>query len=246
MEKIVINGTVDKKKISERFKDSDIQIFYNIHSGGIKTCNAYSAVFFTGDDSAQSVEGWIGNEHLRITKGEKELIREIEFFLGIPQPLEIERKFLVEYPDIEFLNGMKNCNYVNISQCYKTDENGNFRVRRRGKDGEYIYIRTEKQKISETVRLETEKRISASDYENAIKGEKVLSKRRYLFVYKDKYFELDIFPFWQDRALLEVELKKEDEKFELPAFLSVIKEVTSDPSYKNSFIAAEFGTVHEI
>jgi len=244
MEKIVINGTADREKILSRFKSSDVQIYFDVISDGMKTCNEYSAVFFTGDYSQCSIAGWVGNEHLRIAENEAELIKEIEFFLGIPEPLEIERKFLVEYPDADMLDNLENCAFVYISQCYTSDENGTFRVRKRGRDGEYIYIRTEKHKISEVVRLETERRISASDYDAAVKGEKVLSKRRYLFIYKNKYFELDIFPFWQDRALLEIELKDENEVFELPSFLKVIKEVTANPCYKNSNIAAKFGTVN--
>lgn len=242
----MINGTADEKRIADKFKNSGAQIFFNIDADGLKVRNEYSAVFFTGDYSEKSLDGWIGNEHLRIAKSEEELIKEIEFFLGIPQSLEIERKFLVEYPDIGVLENLKNCTCVDISQCYTSDENGNFRVRKRGRDGEYIYIRTEKHKISETVRAETERRISESDYKQAVKGNKVLSKRRYLILYKDKYFELDIFPFWQDRALLEIELKTENEKFEIPEFLKVIKEVTVNPFYKNSCIAEKFGTVKEI
>ena len=69
----------------------------------------------------------------------------------------------------------------------------------------------------------------------------MLYKRRYLILYREKCFELDIFPFWQDQALLEIELKSETEDFELPPFLHVIKEVTFDKHYRNSVLSQIYG-----
>lgn len=241
-EKIAVNGVINENKITGLFKNSDIEIHFNVKSDGIKTCNEYSAVFFTGNYDKQDLHNWIGNEHLRVTDSETELLNEIKFFLGIPEPVEIERKFLIKYPTEKTINSIKECSSVEISQCYVSDENGKFRVRKRGKNGEYIYIKTEKTKISEIRRIESERRITQSEYESAIKGKKVLSKRRYMFLYNNKYFELDIFPFWQDKALLEIELKDENEQFDLPDFLNITKEVTYDPKYKNSHIAKLYAT----
>ena len=39
----------------------------------------------------------------------KNLISEISSFLGEPKPYEIERKFLIEYPDINWLEKNKKC-----------------------------------------------------------------------------------------------------------------------------------------
>ncbi|MGI6238806.1 MAG: hypothetical protein ACOYI5_04180, partial [Christensenellales bacterium] len=50
-------------------------------------------------------------------------------------------------------------------------------------------------------------------------------------------FELDIFPFWSDRALLEIELSDESDPVHLPPFIDVIREVTDDARYKNHAIA---------
>ena len=49
--------------------------------------------------------------------------------------------------------------------------------------------------------------------------------------------EIDLYEFWQDRATLEVELTAEDEKFDLPAYLKIIREVTDDKRYKNVNLA---------
>ena len=50
----------------------------------------------------------------------KRLLKEVVAFLGIPKSLEIERKFLIEYPDIEFLNSIKTCRRIPITQAYLT------------------------------------------------------------------------------------------------------------------------------
>ena len=52
-----------------------------------------------------------------------------------------------------------------------------------------------------------------------------------------KYIEIDVFPFWKDKAYLEIELISEDEKVEIPPFIEIIKEVTQDKRYTNKSIA---------
>ena len=56
-------------------------------------------------------------------------------------------------------------------------------------------------------------------------------------MYEGTYFEIDIFPFWRDKAFLEVELKSENEGFVLPPFIKVIKDVTEDEEYTNHALA---------
>jgi CYTH domain-containing protein len=51
------------------------------------------------------------------------------------------------------------------------------------------------------------------------------------------YFEIDIFPFWKDKAIMEVELKNENEEISLPNFIKIIKEVSEDENYKNHSLA---------
>lgn len=81
---------------------------------------------------------WTGTPHLRIIDNSTDfdtklnrLLKEVVAFLGIPKPLEIERKFLIEYPDIEFLNSIKTCRRIPITQAYlTTPEEGYFRIRK--------------------------------------------------------------------------------------------------------------------
>lgn len=97
---------------------------------------------------------WTGTPHLRIIDNStdfdtklKRLLKEVVAFLGIPKPLEIERKFLIEYPDIEFLNSIKTCRRIPITQAYlTTPEEGYFRIRKRGEGDKAVYIKTVKSK----------------------------------------------------------------------------------------------------
>jgi CYTH domain-containing protein len=52
-------------------------------------------------------------------------------------------------------------------------------------------------------------------------------------MYNNKYFEIDIYPFAQNRAICEIELLSEDEKFDFPPFINIVKEVTDDKRFSN-------------
>ena len=52
-------------------------------------------------------------------------------------------------------------------------------------------------------------------------------------------FEIDLFPFWEDRAILEIELQDEAQPVEFPPEIEILKEVTEDRRYTNSSMAKE-------
>ena len=58
--------------------------------------------------------------------------------------------------------------------------------------------------------------------------------------FKNQYFEIDIYPFWNDKAIMEIELRDENQEYVLPSNITVIKEVTDDDEYKNSSLAKKF------
>ena len=90
-------------------------------------------------------------------------------------------------------------------------------------------------------RIEKEKKITEKEYieymTSADPSRHTLIKTRYCFFYKNQYFEMDIYPFSSDKAILEIELSSASDKPKLPDYLEIIKEVTSDPSYRNSALA---------
>lgn len=199
------------------------------------------------------ISAWTGHPHLRIIGNDgsfedkmKALVAEISSFLGEPEPLEIERKFLIEYPDINLLESSEFCNKVDIEQTYLENAAGErFRLRRRGINGNYIYYHTYKEKISDIKRIEIEKRISKSEYDEFLSNTKsqkhTISKTRYCLVYENQYFEIDVYPFWKDKAIMEIELCNENCKVNLPDCINVIKEVSDDDAFSNFSLAKNYG-----
>ena len=195
------------------------------------------------------ISAWTGHPHLRVIDNStdfedkmKRLIAEIDAFLGEPVPFEIERKFLIEYPDVKWLESLPNCQRIEIIQTYlKSDDGAERRVRQRGADGHYIYFETVKQNVSEVKRIETERRLSANEYlrmlMEADTTKRQIRKTRYCLTYDNQYFEIDVYPCWNDKAIAEIELKDENEPIRLPKELTVIKEVTDDINYKNASLA---------
>lgn len=195
------------------------------------------------------LNAWTGHPHLRVIDNSTDfneklqrLMLEITSFLGEPEPYEIERKYLIEFPDLKLLDEMKNCKKVNIMQTYLlSDKNEEVRIRQRGIDGNYIYYKTIKKNISGIKRLEIEKRLTKDEYLQLLMSQdtnyKQIKKTRYCLMYDGIYYEIDIFPFWKDKAIMEVELKNENESIQFPPFIKIIKEVSDDEEYKNHSLA---------
>lgn len=93
-----------------------------------------------------------------------------------------------------------------------------------------------------TPRIELEERLSQDEYlrllMNADPEKRPIQKKRYCLVYENQYFEIDLFPFWTDQAIVEIELIREDSPVVFPPELEVIREVTGDPDYTNAALAA--------
>ena len=193
----------------------------------------------------KTMQCWMGHPHFRAIDNStnfenkmKRLVKEICVCLGEPNPLEIERKFLIEKPDVEILTSIPNCSRVDIIQTYLiSDQNEEKRVRQRGLDGSYIYTLTTKTHISDIKRIETEERITQREYltllNDADTNVHQIRKTRYCIMHNNKYFEIDIYPFSQNTAICEIELASEDETFEMPKYVKVIKEVTDDKRFSN-------------
>lgn len=160
-------------------------------------------------------------------------------------PLEIERKYLIEYPNIEKLNSLENCDKIEIVQTYLVSNDGEtLRVRQTFSNGKYTYYLTSKRKVTGITRIELEKEISKEEYlerlHNKDKDRRPIIKDRYK-IYEDNHcFEIDVYPFWNDKAIMEVELSSEDEKFVIPNIINVIREVTGEVEYLNSTLAKQF------
>lgn len=154
--------------------------------------------------------------------------------------LEIERKFLVEYPDCDKLNAVRQ---IEILQTYLENGSGGSqrRVRKITENGTDVYFYTEKEFITAVTRKENEYEISAENYAELLKEKKAdcvpVSKKRICFMYKKQLFELDLYPFSDEFAILELELDSPEQKIFYPEYVKIIKEVTGISEYSNSVLA---------
>ena len=196
------------------------------------------------------IAAWTGHPHLRVIDNStdfedklKRLLKEILSFLGEPEPFEIERKYLISYPDLKWLDSLPNCSKVDIIQTYLRSETGDeVRLRQRGSDGHYAYYQTVKQPVSNLKRIETERKLTQNEYLNLLMSadteKRQIRKTRYCMMYEDQYLEIDIYPFWNDRAVVEIELSDEEQEVKLPKELKVIREVTDDLRYRNAALSS--------
>lgn len=196
------------------------------------------------------IAAWTGHPHFRVidnSTGFEEkmlrLIREITAFLGEPAPMEIERKFLIERPSLHTLETLPNCERVDIIQTYlKTDKDTEeLRIRQRGANGHYIYFKTRKKKLSGMKRIEEEERLTQEEYISLMiqtdPAYRPIRKERYCLSENGLYYEIDIYPDWPDKAIMEIELYSENQEIEFPDGIVVIREVTNDRAYSNHELA---------
>lgn len=158
---------------------------------------------------------------------------------------EIERKYLIAYPDETALRALPDARISDIVQTYLLTEKGELRVRKWTENGTVTYISTYKEKTKGSLRrVEIEQVISEEKYltmlASADPSMNPLCKRRYTIPYGEHIAEIDIYPFFRDRAILEIELPSEDAAVTLPPFVTVIREVTGEKEYKNPVLARTY------
>jgi CYTH domain-containing protein/predicted ATPase len=195
------------------------------------------------------IEAWKGHPHhcvidnsVELREKLKNLIAAIRDFLGEPAPPEIERKFLVEMPDLALLEKLPGCRRVEIEQAYlPTTNDEKLRIRKWVEDGQAIYYKTRRRRVNGR-RLEVEERLTQRGYmemmEEAGSALQLLHKTRYSIPYQGQQFQLNVYPFWADRAVVKLELNEENADVQLPPQLKLIREVTGEREYKDYTLAA--------
>ncbi len=163
------------------------------------------------------------------------------------KPLETEYKYLIRFPDIDILKTQTDYKCEEMTQLYlelpkgMSEHGTRCRIRSIKSDEGIRYIRTFKESITDMTRIEIEDEISKEEFDALSgfirKGYLPISKHRHSFELHGFTYEVDIFPFWQDRAYLEIEVESENIHPPIPDFISVIKDVTTDFRYRNTSLA---------
>ena len=195
------------------------------------------------------IAAWQGHPHhciidnsVELREKLKNLIAAIRDFLGEPAPPEIERKFLVEMPELTALEKLPGFRRVEIEQAYlPTTNDEKLRIRKWVENGQAIYYKTRRRHVNGQ-RLEVEERLTQRSYKEMLEeaGEalQLLRKTRYSLQYDGQLFQLDVYPFWKEQAVVKIELNEENGQVRLPPELKLIREVTGERAYKDYALAA--------
>ena len=164
---------------------------------------------------------------------------------------EIERKYLIKMPDKSEIETLNIVSESEIEQIYLTPTaiRPNARIRKRVYRDNTEYTTTQKMRINDVKRIEDERVISREEYEELKKEAdqtlNVINKKRIVAEYKNQYFEIDIFGFWDDVAFMEIELKNENQSIDFPTEIKILAELTSDKRFSNHSMAKKIPDIKE-
>ena len=192
------------------------------------------------------IHAWTGHPHLRVINNHDDfeakmhrVLKEISNVLGLPQPIEEERKFIVAVtgplPDDSIES--------EITQTYlKGYPNAEERLRKRCWGQKAVYVHTTKVTTEERQELVTERQINQNLYEIMLPladpERHTIHKQRNSFIWKGQYFEIDTYmDRLQGLVMLETKGISENEDLRLPPFLRIVEEVTGKEEYYNYNLA---------
>ena len=55
----------------------------------------------------------------------------------------------------------------------------------------------------------------------------------------NSFFEIDVYDFWKNAAVMEIEMENENTKITFPPFIKIIAELTDDKSFTNHSMAKQ-------
>lgn len=191
------------------------------------------------------VHAWTGHPRLRvINNGEdfdrkmQRVIKEISAVLGLPQPIENERKYIVKV-----VGELPECMESEITQTFLVAEPGcEVRLRKRITNGVATNIHTSRRKISVNEELVTERHVGNSLYETMLQQadpyRRTIYKNRKSFIWKGQFFELDTYKSPIDNlVILETKGIASHEDLKLPPFIQIVEDITGNKDYFNINLA---------
>ena len=170
-------------------------------------------------------------------------IAAIYLVLGQEVPEAGKSKYLIAMPSIETLAEKYGAIPTEMMQTYLTSVNplAERRVRQQRNGRGYLYFYTEKRIGEDGKRWVTERPISEKEYIGYLMESdltlRAVRKTKYRFHCAGRAMEIDVYPFSAERAILFVYGGGHDGAA-LPEELTVLRDVTGDPDYKNRRLAA--------
>ena len=192
------------------------------------------------------IHAWTGHPHLRVINNHddfeakmRRVIKEISQVLALPQPIEEERKYVVQ------ITGQlpEDCTVSEITQTYlKGYPDAEERLRKRSWGKKNVYVHTTKKIIGGNEELVTERQLNQSLYEMMLPladpERATIHKLRHSFIWQGQYFEIDDYhDTLAGLTILETKGIAEGEPVKFPPFLKVLRDVTGDKDYYNYNLA---------
>ncbi|MBQ4392904.1 MAG: AAA family ATPase [Prevotella sp.] len=192
------------------------------------------------------IHAWTGHPHLRVINNHDDfetkmhrVLKEISQVLGLPQPIEEERKYKVQIvgpiPDDSTVS--------DIHQLYLKGYTGaEERLRRRSWGKKTVYVHTTKKQTAENEELVIERQLNQNLYEMMLPladpEREAIHKVRHSFIWKGQYFEIDNYQgALEGLTILETKGIAEDEPVKFPPFVKVLQDVTGNKDYYNYNLA---------
>ena len=194
------------------------------------------------------IEAWSGHSNFRIIDAYPyfedkmmKLINEISYVLHEEDKAYVEKKYLISMPDVDQLMKNKQCRKVHVKQHYIIDETRQEKekiVLRRENNKNFYYKVVKKNKVKYSNSITADKYINK--LEDETKKFYHIHKDRYYYIFDSRCIKIDVFPFWKDKAILEVDILNDRENIKFPKFVNIIEDVTDNEAYKNYYLAEEY------
>lgn len=206
------------------------------------------SIEFAREMDDRTLRAWSAHPNLRIIDNDanfnnkiERALREIYRAVGEVEPMAQKRKYLIAMPDMAAFSHKYRAAAIDMTQTYLALTNPNIerRVRMQKSGAETLYFYTEKHRMENGEKWDTERPISQKQYEKyLLERDTALSpvrKTKYRFVFADRRCEIDMYPFSAERAVL---FQYGQSSAALPEEITVLREVTGDADYKNRKLAA--------
>lgn len=198
----------------------------------------------------RTLHAWTGHPRLRVidnsTDFEGKIARamdEIFLLLGEPFPLHSQRKYLIQKPSLEQLAQYTSFSVTHVMRTYlnQSDSGVERRILQVGQNGDFVYYYSERRALPNGEVVEQEEHIDEKNYLALLMDADTrfhpLGCKQISFIYHNQNFRIDLYPFSQDRAVMQIDLTTASPQAVLPDFLSVLRDVTDDPAYRSYAIS---------
>ena len=159
--------------------------------------------------------------------------------------IEIERKYIIKKPKSADMMACEGYSSSEIVQIYLASPRGvTHRIRSRAYTDGTRYFETTKIRIDKMSSHEYEREIDRGEFESLslkiAEDSHPIIKTRYTFDFSGQAFEVDVYPEWENTAVMETELPSRETEVSFPDFIRVIAEVTGDKRYSNAAMSKSF------